>query len=63
MVIFDEVFDALDRTGIERVINLLNEESKTKAIFVISHLQELEDYFDNCIRVFKNKEGFSEVEV
>jgi len=61
LVVFDEVFDALDRVGIERVVNLLSEESKEKSIFVISHIQELQDYFDKVI-IVKNKNGISELE-
>jgi len=62
LIIFDEVFDSLDRIGIERVINLLEEESKDKSIFVISHIQELADYFKNVILI-KNKNGISSLEV
>lgn len=61
MVVFDEVFDSLDKVGIERVINLLQEEAKDKSIYVISHISELADYFDNTI-IIKNKDGISELE-
>lgn len=62
IVIFDEVFEHLDIVGIERAINLLTEEASDKAIFVISHQNELRDYFDNVITVRKKK-GFSVLEV
>jgi len=55
LVIFDEVFEHLDSVGIERMVNLLKEESSEKAIFVISHQNEFSDYFDNVVIV--EKEG------
>ena len=58
MVIFDEVFEHLDIVGIERTVNLLKEEAEDKAIFVISHQNELRDYFDNQI-IIENKNGES----
>ena len=62
LIIFDEVFDSLDRIGIERVINLLEEESKDKTIFVISHIADLQSYFNNCI-IVKNTNGVSSLEI
>ena len=57
LVVFDEVFEHLDITGVERVVNLLREEAKDKAILVISHQNELKDYFDNQILVVKDENG------
>jgi len=62
LVIFDEVFEHLDITGIERVVNLLKEEAQSKAILVISHQNELKDYFDNQILVVKDTHGVSRIE-
>jgi len=62
LVVFDELFDSLDNVGIERVINLLHEEAREKMVFVISHIQELADYFDNVI-VVKNRGGESFLEI
>ena len=62
LVIFDEVFESLDITGIERLVNLLKEEAKDKALLVISHQNELRDYFDNQILVVKDNAGFSRIE-
>lgn len=56
LVIFDEVFEHLDNIGVERMVNLLNEEAAEKAIFVISHISEFADYFDNVLMVKKKKE-------
>ena len=57
LVVFDEVFTNLDITGIERVVNLLREEAENKAILVISHQNELKDYFDNQILIIKDEDG------
>ena len=59
--VLDEVFDSLDRTGIERVATLLAEESKTKAIYVISHISDFKDFFDKEILVQKTG-GYSTIE-
>ena len=61
IVIFDEVFEHLDTVGIERAVNLLSEEAKDKAIFVVSHHNEFQDYFDNFITIRKKK-GISVLE-
>jgi len=61
LVVLDEVFEHLDIVGIERTVNLLAEEAKDKAIFVISHQNELQDYFENSIIVYKGKDGFSRI--
>ncbi len=59
IAIFDEIFDALDATGIENVVDLLKELSQEKStILVISHNEHLKSYFDNIITVVK-KNGFS----
>jgi len=60
LLVFDEVFDSLDRTGVERVVNLLNEEAKQKTIYVISHMQEFRDFFENEIIVCKEN-GISSI--
>jgi len=57
----DEVFDSLDRTGIERVVGLLTEEAEEKAIYVISHLSEFKDYFQNEI-IARKVDGISTIE-
>ena len=59
IAIFDEVLDALDETGIERVMELLQEISKDKSsIFVVSHNEHLKSYFSNVITIQK-KDGYS----
>lgn len=59
IAIFDEIFDALDESGIESVIDLLQELSQEKSsIFVISHNPHLQSMFSNTITVMK-KDGYS----
>ena len=59
IAIFDEVLDALDETGVERVMELLQEISSEKSsIFVVSHNEHLKSYFSNIITIEK-KDGFS----
>ena len=61
LVVFDEVFDSLDNVGIEKVVDLLKEESDDKAIFTISHQNEFADYFDSILMV-KKRNGISYLE-
>jgi DNA repair exonuclease SbcCD ATPase subunit len=61
LIIFDEIFEHLDIIGIERTVNLLKEEAKDKAIYVISHQNEFADYFENVIMI-KNEKGISRLE-
>ena len=54
ITVFDEAFDSLDETGVDCVINLLNEEIKYKdSIFVISHDSNLKDKFKNVLTIRK----------
>lgn len=59
VVMMDEVFDALDGAGIQKVNELLQELSTTvSSVFVISHNPELQGMFDNRLTVVK-KGGYS----
>lgn len=62
IVWYDEVFDTLDETGCERVIEILQENINSKSsIFVTTHNSILKAYFDNSITMVK-KGGFSYLE-
>lgn len=61
LVWYDEIFDALDDVGCERVIELLQNSNKS-SIFVTTHNSLLKSYFDNIITVVKSG-GFSKLEV
>ena len=54
LIVLDEVFDSLDRVGIERVVALLSEEASEKLIYVISHLSEFRDYFQRELIIAKS---------
>jgi DNA repair exonuclease SbcCD ATPase subunit len=51
--IFDEVCDSLDSYGVDAVIKLLQQESQTKQIFVISHNDDLKGMFENTLKLIK----------
>jgi DNA repair exonuclease SbcCD ATPase subunit len=53
-IIFDEVMDALDKTGTEHVIDLFRT-FKGKSIYIISHSSDLKSHFDTSIIIQKNK--------
>ena len=59
---FDEVFESLDATGCERVVNVLSELARERStVMVITHHEELKNYFPERITVTK-KNGFSRIE-
>jgi DNA repair exonuclease SbcCD ATPase subunit len=59
IVVFDEVFDAMDNIGIEHTVELLQENINGKStIFVTTHNSELKSYFDNSI-TFQKENGFT----
>jgi len=63
-VFYDEPFDALDAASVERVMQFLQEELKTReSVFVITHNVALQSHFNNVIEVSKPEGGtiFSEV--
>ena len=63
IAIFDEVFDALDDSGVDGVMSLLKELSKSKStILVVSHNDYFKSFFTNCITVIK-KDGYSYLKV
>lgn len=53
-LVFDEAFERLDRSGCERVTKLLRQISKEKgSIFVVTHLEEMQSFFDTTIEIQK----------
>lgn len=55
-VFYDEPFDALDAASVERVMQFLQEELKSReSVFVITHNKALESHFNNVIQVYKQK--------
>ncbi|UXQ88965.1 exonuclease I [Bacillus phage Thurquoise] len=60
LIVYDEVFDALDEVGVENVIELLKERVKTiGTVFVITHNQHFSNLFEKRITVVKDKNGIS----
>lgn len=59
--VFDEVFESLDETGTERVVELLNEiATDSMSVFVITHQTHLKSYFDHTIKA-RWENGITEV--
>ena len=58
-VIFDEVMDALDKTGTEYLIDLFRTFSG-KSIYIISHSSDLKSHFDTSI-IIKKEKGISNI--
>jgi DNA repair exonuclease SbcCD ATPase subunit len=53
LMIFDEIVDALDQTGIQNLLDMLKSIAEDTAIFIISHSSDLKQYFDETILVIK----------
>ena len=61
-VAYDEVFDGLDREGIERVMNILTKRLATiPTIFVITHNDDLKELFENTLTITK-QQGVATIE-
>lgn len=63
VVVYDEVFDALDSVGAENVVTLLRERQKEiGTIFVVTHNETLKPLFEQVITVVKDKTGVSKLD-
>lgn len=60
LMVLDEVFDSLDKVGIERVVSLLRDIGEKKSVYVISHLNDLQSYFENFL-IIKKEGGVSQI--
>jgi hypothetical protein len=58
-LIFDEIFDTLDKTGIEHVLDLFRT-IKGKSIYIVSHSEDLKKHFDTSI-IIQKKDGISSI--
>ena len=59
VVFFDEIFESVDVTGQEKIIQLLhNIANNFESVFVITHLTELASEFENVVTITKEK-GYS----
>lgn len=62
-MVFDEILDGkLDKEGLSRVINIVDNFSKNNSIIVISHDERMKDYLHNHIKVNKDEYGFSKIQ-
>ena len=59
--IFDEVFENLDRSGMEKAVSLLRRKALSRGIYVISHDARLADDFDSVITVRRDELGVSRI--
>ncbi|USL89282.1 exonuclease subunit 2 [Bacillus phage vB_BceH_LY2] len=62
ILVYDEVFDALDAVGIENTLKLLQERVKVfGSIFVITQNPHLKALFEKVITITKGKDGISTI--
>ena len=60
IIALDEIFDALDPTSCQNVINMLYKKlNDIESVFIISHHRELDIPYDKIINVIKNEQGVS----
>ena len=56
LLVFDEIFDNLDASGVNDVMNCITDLFKeSNSIYIISHNHELKSYFNSVITVSKTK--------
>lgn len=61
-LVMDEIFDALDTLGCERITDLLmNELKDAGTVFLVSHRKDLPLATDGVVTVVKNEEGISTI--
>ena len=58
-IILDEIFDSLDNSGLDKVVNLLYN-IKYENIFVITHNNDLKEHFNSTLFI-KNEQGISHI--
>lgn len=62
IIALDEIFDALDITSCQNVINMLSKKlNDIESIFIISHHLELDIPYDKIVNVVKNEQGVSNI--
>lgn len=59
-IVFDEVLDgALDKDGLKLIFNVVDNLSENNSIIIISHNENLKEYFKNHIIIDRDNRGFS----
>lgn len=61
LLVLDEVFDGLDMIGCNRVIDMINNLSDVKNVFIVTHRKDLSIPSDREVIVVKSSEGISEI--
>ena len=62
IIVLDEVFDALDYIGCEKISNLLtNKLDDVSSMYIVTHRKDLPISVDNVITIIKNNLGISSV--
>ena len=62
LLVLDEVFDNLDQSGCEELINLIIEELKdVDSVYIITHHADISIPYDDKLVITKNENGISEV--
>ena len=61
LLLFDEVFGGLDVAGRDMMMELINEYSKYKNIYVITHLEDIMSMFENKIIIVREKNEKSRI--
>lgn len=63
LLVLDEVFDNLDQSGCEELINLIMEELKdVDSVFIITHHADVSIPYDDKLTIVKTENGISEVQ-
>jgi len=62
LLVFDEILDQnLDKKGIKAVLEIIDNLGKENSVLVISHREEMKEYFENQISIVRDSDGFSKV--
>lgn len=62
ILVLDELFDGLDKTGCESIINLIMSElNDVKSIYIITHHKDLNIPYDSQLFVIKDEKGVSRI--
>ena len=63
LLIFDELLDhSLDKIGVEKVLEVINNLSKDSSVIIISHNQNYTENYLNKIFIYKDNNGYSRLE-
>lgn len=62
IIVLDEIFDNLDSTGCDKVLNLISKKlNDIESIFIVTHHSDISIPADSVITVVKNEQGISSI--